>query len=121
KGVAPDPQRHVNAVFGLGGWGDDGFLAWVAGREGVDPAAILGWELMTYDLAPSAVTGADGELVSAPRLDNLATCYAGLTALLDTVGGGEDAPGGAEPTGDPVLVLFDHEEVGSMSERGAFS
>ena len=37
---------------------------------------------MTHDLTPSTVSGVDGELVSAPRLDNQATCYAGLEAFL---------------------------------------
>lgn len=119
KGVAPDPQRHVDAVFGLGEWeaagsGRGAFLEWIAAEAGASPGDVLGWELMTHDTAPSAVTGADGELVSAPRLDNQATCYAGLAALLDVLERDDTAA-------DPVLVLFDHEEVGSMSARGAFS
>ncbi len=74
---------------------------------------MLGWELMTHDLAPSTVVGLGGELVSAPRLDNQGTCYAGTRALLAAA---------ADPgTAIPVLALFDHEEVGSMSDRGAFS
>ena len=53
-------------------------------------------------LAVAGVIGAQGDLVSAPRLDNQGTCYAGMEALL-----------AAEPGGYlPVLVLFDHEEVG---------
>ncbi len=69
--------------------------------------AVLGWELMTHDLAPSALVGTEQDLVSAPRLDNQGTCYAGTQALLAA----------AENPGDrvPVLALFDHEEVGSMS------
>ncbi|QDQ96855.1 M18 family aminopeptidase [Tomitella fengzijianii] len=117
KGVQLDPQRHVDAVYGLGSWADGpegGFLGMLADRAGVPAQSVLGWELMTHDLAPSALTGADGELVSAPRLDNQATCYAGLSALLDAAAEEQDAA-------DPVLVLFDHEEVGSMSARGAFS
>ena len=66
---------------------------------------------MTHDLTPSTLAGVDGELVSAPRLDNQATCYAGLEAFL-----------AAEPRGHlPVLALFDHEEVGSTSDHGAQS
>ncbi len=112
KGVQLDPQRHVNAVWGSGG-GPRSFIGFLAGEAGVDADAVLGWELMTHDLAPSAVVGADSSLVSAPRLDNQGTCYAGVRALLAAV---------ADP-GDctPVLALFDHEEVGSMSDRGAFS
>ncbi|MDZ7928821.1 MAG: M18 family aminopeptidase [Rhodococcus sp. (in: high G+C Gram-positive bacteria)] len=112
KGVTLDPQRHVNAIWGVGN-SPQSFIAYVAEREGVDPHSVLGWELMTHDLAPSAVVGVESELVSAPRLDNQGTCYAGTQALLAAV---------ENPTGvTPVLALFDHEEVGSMSDRGAFS
>ncbi|NLG45033.1 M18 family aminopeptidase [Gordonia sp. (in: high G+C Gram-positive bacteria)] len=109
KGVSLDPQRHVDAIRGVGE--AQPLLAYVAERAGIDPDEVLGWELMTHDVAPSAVIGADRDLLSAPRLDNQGTCYAGLRALLD-----------AEPT-DAVamLALFDHEEVGSGSERGASS
>jgi aspartyl aminopeptidase len=67
---------------------------------------------MTHDINPSRLSGVDDELVSAPRLDNQATCYAGLEAFL-----------AARPAADvvPVLVLFDHEEVGSQSDHGAQS
>lgn len=110
KGVSPDPQRHVNAVWGLGER-PGSFLRFVAGRAGVEERDVLGFDLMTHDLAPSAITGAEGEFVSAPRLDNQATCYAGLEAFLA-------ADAGAHV---PVLALFDHEEVGSTSDHGAQS
>jgi len=109
KGVHPDPQRHLDAIWS----GAPGrFLDFVAERAGVDPIDVLGFELMTHDTAPSSLIGAGHDLVSAPRLDNQVTCFAGLRALL-----------GATPTEGvrPVLALFDHEEIGSMSERGAQS
>ncbi|OMC32658.1 M18 family aminopeptidase [Mycobacterium sp. GA-1841] len=110
KGVSPDPQRHLNAVWGLGER-PRSFLGFIAERAGVTEAEVLGFDLMTHDLAPSAITGAGGEFVSAPRLDNQATCYAGLEALL-----------AAETSSHvPVLALFDHEEVGSTSDHGAQS
>ena len=110
KGVSLDPQRHVNAVWGIGDEVPD-VLGWVSEYAGIDPDALLGWELMTHDVAPSTVIGADGNLLSAPRLDNQGTCYAGLRALLDA----------GSSTHTKMLVLFDHEEVGSGSERGAAS
>jgi len=110
KSVSLDPQRHVNAVWGVGS-GPRSFLDYVAGQAEVDADDVLGFDLMTHDLTPSTLAGADGDLVSAPRLDNQCTCYAGLEALL-----------AAEPTGYlPVLALFDHEEVGSQSDHGAQS
>lgn len=82
-------------------------------QAGIDPGAVLGWELMTHDLAPSRLVGRDLDLLSAPRLDNQGTCYAGLRAFLAAA----DEPGAATP----VLAMFDHEEVGSQSDRGAQS
>jgi aspartyl aminopeptidase len=111
KGISLDPQRHVNALWGIPG--RVGFSETVADRVGVVADDVLGWELMTHDLAPSAVVGAAGDLVSAPRLDNQGTCYAGLRALLDAGDRSSDAT--------RVLALFDHEEVGSNSDRGAAS
>ena len=109
KAVDLDPQRHLNGIWSTS---RGTFLDLVAEQAGVDAADVLGFELMAYDTQPSALVGIDGELVSAPRLDNQGTCFAGTRALL-----------AAEPTPGvrPVLALFDHEEVGSMSERGAQS
>ncbi|GAC1651195.1 MAG: M18 family aminopeptidase [Mycobacterium sp.] len=110
KSVSLDPQRHVNAVWGVGS-GQRSFLAYVADHAEVAVGDVLGVDLMTHDLTPSRLAGAEHELVSAPRLDNQATCYAGLEAFL-AAGVGQHMP---------VLVLFDHEEVGSQSDHGAQS
>jgi len=108
--VSLNPQRHLDAVFGAEGPARP-FHYYVADWAGVAPADLLSADLMTHDLTPSRVIGVDKDLISAPRLDNQASCYAGLEALL-----------AAEP-GDylPVLALFDHEEVGSVSDHGAQS
>lgn len=107
--VDVDPQRHLNAIWSTS---SGTFLDFVAGHAGVESGDILGFELMTHDTAPSALTGATRELVSAPRLDNQVTCFAGTKALINAV-----RVDGVRP----VLALFDHEEVGSTSERGAQS
>ena len=113
KSVTLDPQRHLNAVWGAGGAPD--FLGFIAERAGVAPHDVLGFDLMTHDLAPSALTGLGETFVSAPRLDNQASCYAGLEALISAGSAGQ--PGRRLP----VLALFDHEEVGSTSDHGARS
>jgi aspartyl aminopeptidase len=109
-----DPQRHVNAVWGVGDK-PSSFMRYVAERAGVAAADVLAADLMTHDLTPSTVIGADTSLLSAPRLDNLASCYAGMEALLALEQA--TAPHGFVP----VLALFDHEEVGSTSDHGAQS
>ena len=105
-----DPQRHINAVWGVGAR-PRSLLDHIAEQFDVAPADVLSADLMTHDLTPSALTGVGEQLVSAPRLDNQGTCYAGMQALL-----------AAEPVEHlPVLALFDHEEVGSTSDHGAQS
>lgn len=78
----------------------------------VTPQDILAFDLMTYDLQPAALGGAQGEFIHAARLDNLASCHAALSALLA-------AAGGDTPDFSRVVVLYDHEEVGSRSAVGA--
>lgn len=114
KSLTLDPQRHLNALWGIGGQ-PGSFVGYVAERAGVAPADVLAADLMTHDLTPSAVVGAQADLLSAPRLDNLASCYAGMEALLAV------EPQTAPEAILPVLVLFDHEEVGSSSDHGAQS
>lgn len=112
KSLALDPQRHLNAVWGVGSVAES-FVGYVAEAAGVAGDDVLSADLMTHDLTPSTLVGADGSLLSAPRLDNQASCYAGQEALL--------ALGVAPAEFLPVLVLFDHEEVGSTSDHGAQS
>lgn len=74
--------------------------------ENVD--RILGHELSLYDLQPAATVGLNGEFIAAARLDNLLSCHAAIEALLV-----------ADKTTNAVVVLNDHEEVGSGSISGA--
>lgn len=106
-GLALDPQRHLVPVLGPSDLPTLRHL--VADHAGVDPAAVVGHDLVTADTQPPALGGADQTAVHAPRLDNLASCHAALHALCD--GGDTDIT--------RVLVAFDHEEVGSATAEGA--
>ena len=105
-----DPQRHVNAVWGSGER-QRSLHNYVAERAEVAPQDLLSMDLMTHTLEPSRLVGVDDDFVSAPRLDNQGTCYAGLEAFLAA----------APDRYVTVLALFDHEEVGSTSDHGAQS
>ncbi len=114
-------QQHLVPVWGLGD--KNGFslrdgLAQALTREGVRvaPEAVLGWDLALFPVEPSRVIGDGDVFLSAPRLDNLAGCHHALRALLNSGSNGK-APR-ARTRG---VVLFDHEEVGSESARGAGS
>ncbi len=114
EGLKLNHQQHLTPHWGVStGPGD--FRGYLSEQAGIETSDLLGWDLMTHDLTPSRRVGRDRATIAAPRLDNLATSFAGVQALIDAV---QQAP--AEPS-IPVLVLFDHEEVGSVSERGAFS
>ncbi|WP_018155907.1 M18 family aminopeptidase [Demetria terragena] len=113
-GVKLNPQQHLAPHWGLGDEPGD-FVGYIADQVAARPEDILGWDLMTHDLNPARRVGRDRDLVAAPRLDNLATSFAGTRALIAAV----DVPP-VQPT-TQVIVLFDHEEVGSTSERGAGS
>ena len=67
------------------------------------------WELCLYDVQGAAVLGADRSLLASGRLDNQLSCWAGAQALR-----------AASPAGQvAVVVMNDHEEVGSSSTTGA--
>ena len=116
EGLQLNDQQHLAPHWALGhADGSRTFRGWLADQVGVAPEDLLAYDAMTHDLTPARRIGADGELIASARLDNLATSYASVLALLEAVR--EPA---ARPS-VPVIVLFDHEEVGSMSERGAQS
>src|SRR5258705_6151546 len=79
KSVSLDPQRHVNAVWGVGSR-PRSFLGYIAEHAGVDDDDILRADLMTHDLTPSRLAGANQELVNAAQLDKQATGHAGRDA-----------------------------------------
>lgn len=111
-GLALNPQRHLVPVWGLGDAPGD-VRTYLCEQVEAEAADLLGFDVMFHPVEPAARIGREGELIAAPRLDNLATCHAAVSALITAQG--SDAGQGR------VVVLFDHEEVGSMSERGAMS
>ncbi len=117
EGLRLNAQQHLSPIWGLGDPSPGGFAAFVATELDVADDAIVSWDLMTHDLTPSALLGVDDELVSAPRLDNLCSSWAGVEALVSATA----TTATSELAHIPVLVLFDHEEVGSTSARGADS
>jgi aspartyl aminopeptidase len=122
EALALNPQQHLTPLWGIGTEPGD-FRGHLAEALGVEAADVLSWDVMTHDLQPSRRIGRDLDLISAPRLDNLATSYLGVRALIDAVGAPNSPPssGVSSSSPIPVLVLFDHEEAGSQSERGAMS
>ncbi|MEL6243956.1 MAG: M18 family aminopeptidase [Pseudomonadota bacterium] len=86
-------------------------LAVLSERVGVSPQEVVEFDLSLADASASSLTGLNSEFISAPRLDNLFSCYVGLRALIDT------------PARDTtsILCLYDSEEIGSQTWTGARS
>ncbi|MCA9568449.1 MAG: M18 family aminopeptidase, partial [Myxococcales bacterium] len=113
KGLVLNAQKDLPAVVSLDDDDEDPLRTLIAGELGVTPRDVLTWDLSLYDLTPAAIVGAKGEFLCSARLDNLASCHAGLEALL--------ASSGKVPSATSVLAMFDHEEIGSRTARGANS
>jgi len=69
---------------------------------------ILAYELSLYDCQPAELIGLNQEFVVSARLDNLLSCHGIVDAIIN-----------ARDTSNQILVLNDHEEVGSASTSGA--
>lgn len=98
-------------TFPLLGCGAQDLRAIVAEAAGVAPEQILGHDLFLYLRGRGSVLGAEGELIGAPKLDDLACAFALTEGFL------QSSPSGAIP----VLAVFDNEEVGSETKQGAAS
>lgn len=89
----------------------DRFKQLLERAAGIAADSILSWELNVYDTQKGAFWGDDQLFYADSQLDNLASCHAGLSALLDD---------NALNSGNTlVCAFFDHEEIGSESCKGA--
>jgi aspartyl aminopeptidase len=112
SGLKLDPQLHVVPIWSLGPVESGAFKALIAAELGVPAEDVLSHDLVTYDLTGGRLAGANEEFVSSARLDDLECSHACVSALAAVTG---------EPARQHVsaLVLFDNEEIGSVSATGA--
>ncbi len=96
-GFKPDRQTDLLPVLCLG----EGGLGALIG----DP---LSYDLYCVPAAKPYESGANGEFLSSPRIDNLSSVYGSLVALCDDV-----------CTGNCLIACLDSEEVGSRTRQGA--
>jgi len=108
NGLVLDRQLHLTPTWGIGVGAPGEFARWIGDEAGLDSAPVW-WELCFYDTQGAAVIGADSSMLASGRLDNLLSCWAATNALM-----------AAEPIDHiAMIVLNDHEEVGSSSATGA--
>lgn len=109
KGLHLDRQRHLVPIWGIGSQSDDGFVDYLAATIDVDPSEVLWWDVAPFDVVGACRAGLDDDLVASARLDNQVSCHAATEAMRSA----------APDSVTAVVVLFDHEEIGSTSATGA--
>lgn len=110
NGFTYNPQQHLAALCGEGSLRD--FLAAVCGEAAAAAGEELAAELFLHDAVPVSRGGLRGEWLQGPRLDNLCSCFAALSAIAESP---------ADDAFARVIFLADHEEIGSLSAQGADS
>lgn len=106
-----NPQKEMIPFFALGHDGDKDFLTRLAEELGVEREQILGTDLFLYSREKGTFVGDDEALFSIGRIDDLACAYAAVDALTETTAGPNHR----------LIVINDHEEVGSGTRKGANS
>jgi aspartyl aminopeptidase len=79
--------------------------------SGIKSEQILSWELSVFDTQKGAFWGDKQQFYTNSQLDNLASCHAALQAFLDETS--------LKSGNTLVCAFFDHEEIGSESNKGA--
>lgn len=112
-GLKLNPQQHLTPIWGIGDPTPGGFRAWLADEVGCAPSDIADFDVACADTRASTTLGVQREFLAAPRLDNLCCSWGAVrTLVVQTL----VDPAAAQPS---VVVLNDHEEVGSTSTTGA--
>lgn len=106
KGLTLDRQHHLRPIWTIDDSSD--FVDLLASESGLGASSIAAWDCRLVDVQPSALIGSDSSMLASGRLDNQLSCWAAVHALIGS-------------TGPNVVVLFDHEEIGSQSATGADS
>lgn len=112
KGLVLNKQTGLPLIFGHAANSDTAkqlLNETLAGKLAIPASAIVSWDLAFYDIHKGSFWGLEQEFIADSQLDNLASCHAGLEALLSS----------ETPQATAICALFDHEEVGSESATGA--
>lgn len=113
KGVELRKQVEMIPIYGTASekLTKDAFVEAIAKALDVKKEDILDYELMIYNTDKPSFVGLEDEFVSSPRLDNLTSTQALVEGII----------GEQRTRGINMMIVFDHEEVGSRSKQGAAS
>lgn len=113
KGVELRKQVEMIPIYGTASekLTKDAFIEAIARALGTKKEDILDYELMIYNTDKPSFVGLEDEFISSPRLDNLTSTQALVEGII----------GEQRTRGINMMIVFDHEEVGSRSKQGAAS
>lgn len=103
RGVQLDKHQHTVPVWGTNA---PSFQEWLSEKVGRTDIAF--YDAQLFDISPATLLGVDKSLIASARLDNQLSCWTALQAITTT-----------ESEYNVIVVLNDHEEVGSESMTGA--
>lgn len=101
KGHGINPQKELLPLYGLSG--DSSFYEEIGDN--------IGYDLYLYNRMKGIVWGRDGELISAPRIDDLECAFCITKAFTES----------RQSDALQMMAVFDNEEVGSSTRQGAKS
>ena len=110
-----DPQTHLLPVAGTYEEGSDFIRDLILRglkREALSASDIIDYDLYLYNCDRPEMIGEGSPMISAPRIDNIASCAALTEALIR---------GSAGDAMIDAAAFFDNEEIGSRSKQGADS
>ena len=111
RGLKLNPQTQLSPIWADSVLEPPSFKQWLASQLAVSTDDVVSWELMLHDAQQSNLLGSGDEWLASGRIDNLVSCYAAIAALAEIEK--------RELDKTPIVCLFDHEEVGSVSSVGA--
>lgn len=113
-GLKLHAQNETTPIFAMTDSGVDA-LQLIANSAKLGREDIVAWDLYSCDTQVPRVFGAHGEFLASGRIDNLLSVHSSLVAF-ESLLTSRDAN---TLNHIPVMVAFDHEEVGSASTTGA--
>ena len=113
KGVELRKQVDMVPIYGVDSdkMETQTFMNYLAKELDVSVDEILDYELTIYNTDKATLVGMEDVFVSAPRLDNLSSSQALIEGITK----------GIRKQGLNMMIIFDHEEIGSRSKQGAAS
>ena len=110
KGLFINKQEHLKALVGLDLPKEKVLESLLKRSKSFH--TLLSFDLMLVPIEPSRYIGANSELISSYRIDNLVSAHAAITAM----GVSNHSPA----TTLQIASFWDHEEIGSKTSEGAY-